>query len=209
MKLVTAEQMRAVELRAVEAGTSLDELMEAAGLAVAQEAWLTLGVVAGRRVLVLVGPGNNGGDGLVAARHLGEWEADVVVYMLSPRDESDANLRAVRELGVPVFVADDDAGYERLEEAIGRAEMIIDALLGTGRSRPITGPLGEILERVKRARDRSAAPRVLAVDLPTGVDADSGRADPLAVRADMTVTFGFAKVASTRCPDRSTQVRCR
>ncbi|MEX0749376.1 MAG: NAD(P)H-hydrate epimerase, partial [Dehalococcoidia bacterium] len=64
MKLVTSAQMRALEQQAVDAGTSLDALMEAAGLAVAQEVWLSRGVVAGRRVLVLVGPGNNGGDGL-------------------------------------------------------------------------------------------------------------------------------------------------
>jgi NAD(P)H-hydrate epimerase len=87
--------MRALEQAAVDAGVLLDELMEQAGLAVAQEVWLTLGVVAGRRVLVLAGPGNNGGDALVAARHLAEWEADVVVYLLAPRD--DARVGAVRE----------------------------------------------------------------------------------------------------------------
>ncbi len=106
MKLVTAAQMRDLERRAIAAGTPAAELMEAAGLAVAQEAWLSLGVVAGRRILVLVGPGNNGGDGLVAARHLAEWEGDVVVYLLARRDDDDANLARVRELGVPVFVAE-------------------------------------------------------------------------------------------------------
>jgi NAD(P)H-hydrate epimerase len=200
VKLVTAEQMRALEQRAVDAGTPLEELMQAAGLAVAQEAWLSLGVVAGRRILVLVGPGNNGGDGLVAARHLAEWEGDVVVYMLAARDESDANLRAVRELGVPVYVASEDEGHRALDDAIGRAEMIIDALLGIGRSRPITGTMAEILRRVNDAHGRSPSPRVIAVDLPTGVDADSGRADALAVRADMTATFGFAKVGLYTLP---------
>ena len=68
MKLVTAAQMRALEQSAVEAGGSLEALMEAAGLAVAQEAWMQLGQLEGRRIAVLVGPGNNGGDGLVAAR---------------------------------------------------------------------------------------------------------------------------------------------
>src|SRR5439155_20543590 len=72
MKLVTADQMRLIEQRAIEAGVSIAELMEAAGLAVAQEAWLALGLTPGRRVLVLVGAGNNGGDRLVAARHLAE-----------------------------------------------------------------------------------------------------------------------------------------
>ena len=107
MKLVTAGQMRAVEQRAVQSGVSIPELMEAAGRAVAQEAWLALGLTPGRRVLVLVGPGNNGGDGLVAARHLAEWEADVAVYLLAARPDSDENLGRVRELGIPVFL------YER------------------------------------------------------------------------------------------------
>ncbi|MHB8514745.1 MAG: NAD(P)H-hydrate dehydratase [Dehalococcoidia bacterium] len=200
MKLVTAEQMRALEQQAVQAGTSLDALMQAAGLAVAQEAWLMLGVVAGRRILVLAGPGNNGGDGLVAARHLAEWDADVAVYALAPRDASDVNVAAVRELGVPVFAAPDDAGYAALDEAIGKAELVVDALLGTGRTRPIAGALADILVRLQRALDGPAPPRVVAVDLPTGVDADSGRADPLAVRADLTVTFGLAKVGLYTLP---------
>ena len=194
MKLVTAAQMRALEQRAVEAGTSLDALMEATGLAVAQEAWLSLGVVAGRRICVLCGPGNNGGDGLVAARHLAEWEGDVVVYLLAPRGDDDANLKRVREMGVPVRVAADDAGYAFLENALREADLIIDALLGTGRSRPIDGALAEMLRRLAAAAERTPAPKIVAIDLPTGVDADSGRADPLAVRAGMTVTFGHAKV---------------
>jgi NAD(P)H-hydrate epimerase len=202
VKLVTAAQMRALERAAVDAGTSLDTLMENAGLAVAQEVWMMLGVVAGRRILVLCGPGNNGGDGLVAARHLAEWEGDVVVYLLAPRDEADPNLAKVRALDVPVFVAKDDPNFERLQQALDGAEIIVDALLGTGGSRPIDGisALAEILRRVDAARSRPIAPKIVAVDLPTGVDADSGRADPLAVHADMTVTFGLAKVGLYALP---------
>jgi NAD(P)H-hydrate epimerase len=198
MKLVTSEQMRALEQKAVEAGTPLDALMEAAGLAVAQEVWLSLGVVAGRRVLVLVGPGNNGGDGLVAARHLAEWEADVAVYMLAPRD--DEKLAALRESNVPIFLAAEDGRYETLEEALDGAEVIIDALLGIGRARPIEGMLAEILTRLRASSGRSRPPRIVAVDVPTGVDANTGRVDPLAVSADMTITFGLAKVGLYTVP---------
>ncbi len=200
MKLVTAEQMRAIEQRTVEGGVSLDELMQAAGLAVAQEAWLMLGVVAGRRILVLVGPGNNGGDGLVAARHLAEWEADLAVYLLTARDESDANFAAVQALGVPTYVASGDPECAALDRAIDGAELIIDALLGIGRARPATGDLAGILERVQHARGRPVPPRVVAVDVPTGVDADRGVADELAVHADLTVTFGLAKVGLYTLP---------
>jgi NAD(P)H-hydrate epimerase len=149
-------------------------------------------------VLVLVGPGNNGGDGLVAARHLAEWEADVAVYMLAPRD--DEKLARVRELDVRVFVAGEDSGYETLAEALDGAEVIIDALLGIGRTRPIEGALAEILRRVKSASGSPRPPQIIAVDTPTGINADTGTADPLAVRADMTITFGFAKVGLHMLP---------
>ena len=156
MKLCTADQMRALEQAAVEAGTSLDDLMEQAGLAVAQEVWLNLGVVAGRRVLVLVGPGNNGGDGLVAARHLADFDADVAVYMLRPRD-NDKNLDLVRERNVPVFVATEDPGFARLQDALDGAEVVVDALLGIGPSRPIEGDLAAIIAQRVRTRERSIA----------------------------------------------------
>src|SRR3990170_9011929 len=114
MKLVSVAEMREAERRA---GVPVPQLMENAGLAVAQEAWLLLGEVAGRRIVVLVGPGNNGGDGLVAARHLKEWGAEVSVYLLKARGEDDAVFAAVVEREVPLAIADEDAksGFARLE----------------------------------------------------------------------------------------------
>ena len=199
MKLCTSEQMRALERAAVEAGTPIEELMEQAGLAVAQEVWLNLGIVAGRRVLVLAGPGNNGGDGLVAARHLSDWDADVCVYLVKTR-EGDRNLELVREREVTVFNAEDDTGCEKLREAIDGAEVVVDALLGTGVSRPIEGAMADILRRLRERTEGARPPKVIAVDLPTGVDADTGRADPLAVTAELTVTFGVAKVGLYMLP---------
>lgn len=199
MKLVTVRQMRDLEQAAVAAGISLDQLMENAGLAVAQEAWMQLGVVAGRRILVLAGPGNNGGDGLVAARHLADWDADVAVYLLKARP-GDAKLASLHERDVPVFIADEDEGYERLRQALDGAEMVIDAVLGTGRARPIEGNMAEVLRHLRDAQQRRGAPKVLAVDLPTGVDADTGAADELAVRADLTVTLGLAKLGLYMLP---------
>ena len=88
MKLVTAAEMRALERAAVEAGSSEAQLMEEAGLAAAQEAWMLLGTLEGRRIVVLAGPGNNGGDGLVAARHLHDWGAETAV--IAPRGRAPA-----------------------------------------------------------------------------------------------------------------------
>ncbi len=193
MKLVTVAEMQEMERRA---GVPVAQLMENAGLAVAQEAWLLLGELAERRIVVLVGPGNNGGDGLVAARQLKEWGADVSAYLLKPRGENDAIFSAAVEREIPVALAEEDSKtkYKRLEEMLTGADLVIDALLGTGRARPIEGTLGEVLERLRQARSRPLPPRLLAVDLPTGLDADTGAVDPHCAAADETVALAWSKV---------------
>ena len=200
MKLVTGAQMRKLEQRAVEAGTSVDELMEQAGLAVAQEVWLVLGAVDGRRILVLVGPGNNGGDGLVAARHLAEWGADVVLYIVAGRPERDPHMETVRAQGVRAFDAARAEDRESLQEAVDGAEVIVDGVLGIGSNRPIDGEAARALMCVRAARERAAPPKIIAIDIPSGVDTDSGLADPHAVAADLTVTFGCAKAGLYTLP---------
>ncbi len=193
MKLVTSVQMRALEQRAVETGVTLDTLMENAGLAVAQEAWLALGVLEGRRILVLTGAGNNGGDALVAARHLADWDAEVTVYAPMGRAGADPRLAPVLERGVSYIGKDQDDDRGQLTALLHDTELIIDGLLGIGRNRGIEGALAETLSRLRARQEDARPPQVIAIDLPTGIDADSGHADPLAVRADMTVTLGLAK----------------
>ena len=192
MKLLTSAEMRDLEQRAAAAGASTDELMEQAGLAVAQEVWMQLGSLEDRRIVALVGPGANGGDALVAARHLAEWGAQVRCYALLPRD--DDRWRAALDAGAVGGDVSEDDEFEALDALMQGAETIIDGLLGTGRSRAIEGDLAQIMQRLAAARARTVPPKLIAVDLPSGVDADSGRADPLAVAADETVTFHAPKV---------------
>ncbi len=194
MKLLTTGEMRALEAGAAAAGVSTTALMENAGLAIAQEVWMTLGTLEDRRILVLAGPGNNGGDGLVAARHLVEWGAQVGIYLLRPREADDPLMAPLLEQQVPVVAATDDPGYETLDQFFTVGELVIDALLGTGGSRPVEGDLAAVLERLGAMRERPGRPRLISVDLPTGVNPDTGRADPLAVAADLTVALGEAKV---------------
>ena len=192
MKLLTSAEMRDLEQRAAAAGTPTDDLMEQAGLAVAQEVWMQLGSLEDRRIVALVGPGANGGDALVAARHLAEWGAQVRCYALRPRD--DDRWRAALDAGAVGGDVEQDDHFEALDALMHGAETVIDGLLGTGRARPIEGDLAQIMQRLAAARGRAVSPKLIAVDLPTGVDADSGRADPLAVAADETVTFHAPKV---------------
>ena len=201
MKLLTSAEMRELEQRAEAAGVSTDTLMENAGLAVAQEIWMQLGSLEDRRIAVLVGPGNNGGDGLVAARHLHEWGAQVRVYAL--REREDLQWTQTLELGVPCGTVAEDENFEALEGLLAGAEAIVDALLGTGSSRPISGDLAGIMERLAVVRSKTVKPKLVAVDLPSGLDADSGRLDPLAVGADETVTFHAPKVGLYMQPGAS------
>ena len=201
MKIVTVEQMRELEQAAARAGVTEQTLMENAGLIAAQEAWVAVGATNIRRVLVLVGPGNNGGDGLVAARELASWGALVDVYLLRSRAEDDPQWRALMETTSPEEgeltasgVAADDADLSALDGLLAQASCVVDALLGTGAARPIEGDLARVLSRLSAARQRRVRPKLIAVDVPTGLDADTGQVDPATVEADMTVALGHPKV---------------
>ena len=194
MKIVTADQMRSIEDRSEEAGVTKDALMENAGLVVAQRIRHHLGHLVGVPVVVLVGPGNNGGDGLVTARHLHRWGARVLVYLCHDRREPDPKLDIVRELGLLIAHASQDEGLVRLKEALASAHLVVDSVLGTGRARPIEGALKAILLELSDARARRPEPRVLAMDLPTGLDADTGAVDPVCPTTDITLTLGYPKV---------------
>lgn len=189
MKLVTAEEMRRAEQAAVEAGDTWEGLMERAGLAVAREVLARL-KRKNRRILLLVGPGNNGGDALVAGRHLVESGHKVVAYLWNRGGGSaDWPLEALKESGGEFLHADADAGMETLRRELGKADVIVDGLLGMGLTRPIEGLLRDIVEEVNRV----SGPLVVAVDLPTGVHADTGQIMGTAIRAAVTVTMGWAK----------------
>jgi ADP-dependent NAD(P)H-hydrate dehydratase / NAD(P)H-hydrate epimerase len=200
MKLVTADQTRTLDQQATKAGVPVAKLMESAGLGVAQEIRSLMGTVKGRRIVVLAGPGNNGGDGLVAARHLQDWGAEVRVYLLAKRRADDLNFAELVKREIDVADAENDPRFAALDRFLSDAELIVDALLGTGPTRPIEANLADILERVRRLRAGPQPPRVVAVDLPTGVNSDTGAVDPRAVSADLTVTLGFSKVGLHTLP---------
>lgn len=201
MKLVTTAEMRTLEAAAVAAGISERQLMEEAGLAVAQEAWMLLGSLDGRRIVVLAGPGNNGGDGLVAARHLCDWGADVTVWVA--RKRKDASLEPeLEQREIPIIQGDADPSFERLDALITSAELVVDALLGIGQKRPLEPeePITVALHKLGAARKGFSPPKVVAVDLPTGVNADNGAVDEATVAPDITVTFGLPKVGMYQAP---------
>lgn len=223
MKLFTVSEMVAAEKAADAAGVSYDQMMETAGRCMAAAIQARYDVQ-GLSVLVLVGPGNNGGDGLVAARYLAEAGADVACYLTKQRDpDQDANFARVQQLGLLTVVAEFDQRYRVLRTRLNVTDLVIDALLGTGVSRPIGGELAKLMQQVaagiserrdtlvneqrsrltavshppdnptSRQQDNPTIPQTIAVDCPSGLNCDTGALDELALPADLTVTFAGPK----------------
>jgi hydroxyethylthiazole kinase-like uncharacterized protein yjeF len=186
MHIVTVAEMRELEARAErEYGLTSHILMENAGKSAAEilaNYVRRRHAIAGREVLLLIGPGNNGGDGLVVARYLEEWGARVTLYYWKEK-LLVSNGRSV--------AAEETAG--ELESAIRRAEYVLDSLLGTGRSRPLPEDMRALLARVRQERERRDALCVVAIDLPTGLNADTGEVDPGTIPASITITLAFPK----------------
>jgi len=200
MKIVTADQMVALEQASESLGTSADTLMENAGLAVAVAAREAMGTAAGARVLILVGPGNNGADGLVVARHLQRWGAEALAYLVSHRPLHDPKMELAQSYGVTILHSSEDAGFHYLDRALSRSLMVIDAVLGTGQARPIDGITKDIILRVNTSRTGAHRQLVLALDLPTGVNPDTGQTDSASLTADITVALGFPKIGLLTFP---------
>jgi len=193
LKILTASQVRQLEESCQKIGISTDTLMENAGLAVAEEVKRILGGADGRHILFLVGPGNNGGDGLVAARHLHDWGARVTVYLLGRRGDDDPNLKLVRERDISCVEAAKDEGLSQFSDSLASADAVVDALFGTGTARPFSGNILSVLDRVNKAKKKSPRRRIMALDLPSGLNADSGAVDPATPYADYTITLGCPK----------------
>lgn len=194
-RIVTVAEMQALERAADIGGHSYAAMMELAGRAVAEAILERYGRVS---CLVLAGPGNNGGDGLVCARHLHKAGAAVRVYLwkraTDPERDYEGHYARLQALGVPTAHADADPSFETLRGWLD-CSVVVDALLGTGANRPIQGQLADLLDEVQRARKlRQPSFHVVAVDCVSGMNCDTGTVDPHSLPADLTVTFACAKV---------------
>lgn len=195
MRLVRAAEMRQLDQEAIHRFEIPGLiLMENAGLSILQ-AVLDLfwdHRPEGKSALIVAGPGNNGGDGLVVARHLYNRGAKVEIFLTalpeSYQGDAAVNLRIVTAMGIPYKVFDEGA-VNTLQGAIERADLIIDALFGTG----FRGVPQEPLATLIRIINQSGKP-VLAVDLPSGLEADTGRVAGPCIKARCTVTMGMPKI---------------
>ncbi len=188
-ELLTAEEMGRADALAIAAGVPGLSLMETAGRAVADEA-IDLVARKGAAIAVVCGPGNNGGDGFVAARLLREQGYRVRVALLGSRERLTGDAASMAERW--------GADIEKLTSAtLAGADVIVDALFGAGLSRPLDGVAAEVVAAI----NASGKP-VLAVDVPSGLDGTTGRADGAVVQATRTVTFFRMKPCHLLLPGR-------
>jgi hydroxyethylthiazole kinase-like uncharacterized protein yjeF len=204
MRLLTAAEMRAVDRATIAAGTAGGQLMQRAGDGVAECLERHWGSPLALRVLVVAGGGNNGGDGFVAARALAVRGARVLVAVCAPRERVGGDARAMLEhlesAGVPVRFVADAQGLAAAAATLDHWDFALDALLGTGAEGEPRGLVRDGCVLLNALRGKGT--RVLAVDLPTGVGSDDGRAAPDAVHADLTVTFGHPRRGHWLWPGR-------
>lgn len=200
MKLALAEQMRQIDRAAIDdIGIPGVVLMENAGRQTVHQLCRYFGQVQGKEIAVFAGPGNNGGDGFVVARHLRELGAQVTVFALACADrimgDAAVHFRIVGNLGIPVtFLLGPDDLQGLSPDCF---DLIVDALFGTGLKRQVEGYFARVIEMIN-----SASCPVVAVDLPSGLDSDTGGICGVAVKADLTVTFGVAKPGHVVFPGR-------
>jgi hydroxyethylthiazole kinase-like uncharacterized protein yjeF len=188
LELLTAEEMSRAERLTLEGGTSSLTLMENAGRGVTEE--VVRRFPRGSKVLVLCGPGNNGGDGFVAARALRERGYHVRLALLGDADKLKPDAKEMARRW--------DETIEPMEpKKVNGAEVIIDAIWGTGLSKPVNGVVAEMIDEVSRRE----LP-VVSVDVPTGIDATHGNVHGVAFKAVSTVTFFRRKTGHLLLPGR-------
>ncbi len=191
--VLTSMEMRAWERTTIDAGVSVAELMDRAATCVAT--MVRIDPLCIDPILVLAGPGNNGGDALLAGSKLAQSGRSVSAVLWRRSLPSSGALTDV----YPTLGTSED-GIRSVVKTLGGAGTVIDGLLGTGRSRPATGDLLALLSALRARQAMPSPPRVVAVDVPSGMDADDGSCDPQSVQADVTVSLGALKAGSLMYP---------
>jgi ADP-dependent NAD(P)H-hydrate dehydratase / NAD(P)H-hydrate epimerase len=212
MKVLTTEQMREVDRLTTERyGIPSLQLMENAGAAVADYLWSACPDLAARRVVVLCGKGNNGGDGLVVARRLRERGAAPQVLLFAEpsavRGDAAVNLKNWQEGRGDLRVVTAKSAWESARDDVAQADLIVDALLGTGISGPVEGWLASVIEDVNAFASRKKGklggkrcPHVVSVDMPSGLSSGAEDYGGPVIQADVTVTLTAPKLGQLVSP---------
>ncbi len=197
--LVSVEAMRALEAAAIATGTPEHVLQDRAGRATADAISERFDRGA-RQVVGLVGAGNNGRDAVVAARYLAARGHRAGLWLVPRHAVTPAELSGLSAAGIEYTIVDGAGPLDPLRASLGRADVAIDGLLGIGARGPMRGDVAALADLVNAVRTARPDLLVVAVDVPSGVNADDGSVAGVAVRADLTVTFGAVKTGLLRFP---------
>ncbi|MEA1933881.1 MAG: NAD(P)H-hydrate dehydratase [Thermodesulfobacteriota bacterium] len=203
MKLSTAEQMRNLDATAInDYGIPGIVLMENAGQGTVVAMNQRFGSFAGKIVSIFVGPGNNGGDGFVIARHLHQQRAKPYVFMLVKpeklKGDAATNFKIVRKLPIPIHILLNIEDLRSAEGRLAHSQAVVDAIFGTGLTRDISGHFADVITRI----NRFTCP-VVSVDIPSGLNSDTGQVMGISVQARLTSTYGLAKTGMVVEPGRN------
>jgi hydroxyethylthiazole kinase-like uncharacterized protein yjeF len=202
VKLVTTSHMQDLDRRTIkEGGIPGIVLMENAGTGAAELLIRSFPEVRAGWVAVLAGRGNNGGDGFVIARHLMNAAIPTKVYLFASIDEvkgdAQTNLESWLNMGGELIEIPYRGNFTRAKKELATAHLFVDAIFGTGLQREVTGCIKTVIAFIN-----SLSIPVVAVDIPSGVDATEGKVLGIAIRADLTTTFGLAKIGQVIEPGR-------
>ena len=204
MKLVTNPQMRLIEEEADGSGLTYEKMMENAGYNLSREV-LRLAYAQDDeeeiQVLGLVGPGNNGGDTLVALARLAEKGWTARAYLVHRKVAGDILIKRLEEAEGEVYQSEKDENYQQLQAFLESADVVLDGVLGTGFKLPLKSEIGSVLAAVQGiVAEMEWPPYIIAVDCPSGIDCDSGQAAPQTIPADATVTMAAVKQGLLKLP---------
>ncbi|MBU1427518.1 NAD(P)H-hydrate dehydratase [bacterium] len=202
MKVVTSQQMREIDRKAIEENNlSGLTLMENAGLGIFQSLKNIYPDLRLKKVIIFAGSGNNGGDGFVVARHLYNYGVKVKVFLLAPfhkiKGEAGENLNIIEKMGVELIEVE-TVKLEEIQEAVQNFDLIIDAILGTGLQGKVTGLKAKMIDLVN-----VAGKEVVAIDVPSGLNADTGKIEGPCIKATHTITLALPKIGLMLFPGAS------
>lgn len=202
MKVVTAAEMQTIDRRTMaEFEIPGLLLMENAGAEVVRAMESRYGDLSGKRIFVLSGKGNNGGDGFCVARHLAARKSNVISFLFSDvsnlTGDAKTNQGIVQNLNIPFVEVTSEEKLRYFRKQLDRAEIVVDALFGTGLKSELRGLFPKIIQAIN-----NSGKNVVSIDIPSGLDASSGNILGECVSADMTVTFGLPKIGHVISPHR-------
>ncbi len=193
MKIVTIDEIKIIEQKAMEEYEIPSIiLMENAGNEVAHQIETIMGNLHNKKISIFAGKGNNGGDGYVVARHLHNRGAKVKVFLIGSESivigDALTNLQIISHMGIDVIEVVNDGDWDKVKIAMTFTDCVVDALVGTGFRDQLIGTMAQVVGSINNTKKM-----VIAIDIPSGVDADTGQVSGIAVKAQHTITFSLPK----------------